>query len=204
VSDAGAVETATGGPAGQFAALGETTLYRGRVVHLVRATFRSPDGEHFERDVVRSPGAVAVVPVRDTPAGPTVVVQRQFRPALGGWLLEIPAGLRDKEGEAPEATAARELAEEAGLAAARYELLTVFVNAAGMTDQRTHIDLATGLREVPSAADGVEERFLQTEHVPLAGVDEMVADGRLVDAKTVIGLLLASARLAGRPGGPAA
>jgi len=179
---------------GDFSAEGERTIHRGHVVHLVTAAFRSPDGERFERDVIRSPGAVAVVPVVDGPRGPRVVVQRQFRPAIGEWLVEIPAGLRDKPGEPPEETAARELAEEAGLAAERYELLTVFVNAAGMTDQRTHIYLATGLRDVPSAADGIEERYLVTAHVDLVDVPEMVADGRLVDAKTIIGLLLARDR----------
>ena len=186
----------TAGDAGEggFSAEGERSIHRGHVVHLVTAAFRSPDGERFERDVVRSPGAVAVVPVVDGPRGPRVVVQRQFRPAIGEWLVEIPAGLRDKPGEPPEETAARELAEEAGLAAERYELLTVFVNAAGMTDQRTHIYLATGLRDVPSAADGIEERYLVTAHVDLVDVSAMIADGRLVDAKTIIGLLLARDR----------
>jgi len=177
-----------------FSAEGERTIHRGHVVHLVTAAFRSPDGERFERDVIRSPGAVAVVPLVEGPRGPRAVVQRQFRPAVGEWLAEIPAGLRDKPGEPPEATAARELAEEAGLAAERYELLTVFLNAAGMTDQRTHIYLATGLREVPSAADGIEERYLVTSHVDLVDVPEMIAEGRLVDAKTIIGLLLARDR----------
>ncbi len=181
--------------AGGFVAGDERSIYRGHVMHLVSAHFTSPDGEGFDRDVVRSPGAVAVVPVVDTPDGPEIVVLRQYRPALDDWLVEIPAGLRDKEGEPPELTASRELAEEAGLAAASYELLTVFVNAGGMTDQRTHIYLATGLSEVPSAADGVEERFLQVERVALRDVATLVASGELIDAKTIIGLLLAARRL---------
>jgi ADP-ribose pyrophosphatase len=123
-----------------------------------------------------------------------VVLLRQYRPALDEWLLEIPAGLRDKPGEPPADTASRELAEEVGLAAAHYELLTVFVNAAGMSDQRTHIYLAGGLRSVPAAADGVEERYLSVERVRLADVAALVASGELVDAKTVIGLLLACRR----------
>ena len=184
----------SGGGARDFTAEGERTIYEGRVVHLVTAAFRSPDGEPFERDVVRSPGAVAIVPVSDGPRGPRALVLRQFRPAVGEWLLEIPAGLRDKPGEPPETTAARELGEEAGLAAARYELLTVFVNAAGMTDQRTHIYLATGLRDVPSAADGIEERYLVTEQLDLVDVPAMIAEGRISDAKTIIGLLLARDR----------
>jgi 8-oxo-dGTP pyrophosphatase MutT (NUDIX family) len=184
----------SGGGARDFTAEGERTIYEGRVLHLVTAAFRSPDGEPFERDVVRSPGAVAIVPISDGPRGPRALVLRQFRPAVGEWLLEIPAGLRDKPGEPPETTAARELGEEAGLAAARYELVTVFVNAAGMTDQRTHSYLATGLREVPSAADGSEERYLVTEQLDLVDVPAMIAEGRISDAKTIIGLLLARDR----------
>jgi ADP-ribose pyrophosphatase len=164
------------------------------VVHLVEASFRGPGGEEFSRDIVHSPGAVAIVPVADGPEGPEAVVLRQYRPALGDWLVEIPAGLRDKEGEATEATAARELAEEAGLAAERYELLAVFANAAGMTDQRTHVYLATGLRDVPAERDGVEEEYLSVERLPLDRVPALVAAGELSDAKTVIGLLLACRR----------
>jgi ADP-ribose pyrophosphatase len=173
----------------------ERTLHQGYVLRLVTASFTSPDGEAFDRDIVRAPGAVAVVPVDEAAAGgPEVVLLRQYRPALDEWLLEVPAGLRDKPGEPPADTAVRELAEEAGLAAAEYELLTVFVNAAGMTDQRTHIYLARGLSSVPAAADGVEERFLSVVRVRLADVPAMVEAGELVDAKTVIGLLLACRR----------
>lgn len=181
---------------GQFEQRGEEQIYAGRVVRLVRATFRGPGGEEFQRDVVRSPGAVAVVAVDEGADGPEVVLVRQYRPAIDKWLLEIPAGLRDKDGEPPEETAVRELAEEAGVAASSYELLTVFANAAGMTDQRTHIYLATGLRDVPTATDGVEEAYLTVARVPLAHVDGLIASGELSDAKTLIGLMFAQRRFA--------
>ena len=180
---------------GQFEQLDERELHRGHVIRLVQASFRGPGGEPFERDVVRSPGAVAVVPVLDGPEGPEAIVVRQFRPAIGEWLLEIPAGLRDKPGEDPEETARRELAEEAGYAAERYELLTVFANAAGMTDQRTHIDLATGLTEVPTGAAGVEETYLTIERIAFRDVPDLIRSGALADAKTLIGLLLAGQQL---------
>jgi 8-oxo-dGDP phosphatase len=180
---------------GHFEQLDERDIHRGWVIRVVQATFRGPGGEVFERDVVRSPGAVAVVPVLDGPAGPEAIVVRQFRPAIGQWLLEIPAGLRDKPGEDPEETARRELAEEAGYAAEHYELLTVFANAAGMTDQRTHIYLATGLTEVPTGADGVEEAYLTIERVAFRDVPTLVEAGELSDAKTLIGLLMAAQRL---------
>jgi len=178
-----------------FRHLGDNTIHQGRVLHLVQGRFASPDHEEFQRDVVRAPGAVAVVAVDDRGQGPEVVLVRQYRPAVDDWLVEIPAGLRDKEGEAPEATAVRELAEEVGLAADAYELLTEFVNAAGMTNQRTVIYLATGLRPVPSQADGLEEQYLSVERRPLAHAVEAAANGELIDAKTVIGLLLAERRL---------
>jgi ADP-ribose pyrophosphatase len=179
-----------------FEPLGERLIHQGRVLRVVAARFRGPGGEEFERDLVRSMGAVAVVPVDlEAAGGPEVVVVRQYRPAIDAWLTEIPAGLRDVPGEAPQVTAARELAEEVGLAAARLDLLTVFVNAAGMTDQRTHIFLGTGLTPVASAAHGVEEQYMETGRLRLADVPPLVASGELGDAKTVIGLLLAIERL---------
>lgn len=174
---------------------GEDVVHRGHVLTLVQASFRGPGGEPFRRDIVRAPGAVAVVPVVHGDDGPEVVVVRQYRPALDTWLVEIPAGLRDVDGEDPLRTAERELAEEVGLRAAAFELLTVFVNAAGMSDQRTHVYLATGLEQVPSDLQGVEEAYLVVERVALREIDGLIASGAVVDAKTVIGLTLAARRL---------
>jgi len=179
----------------EFAWLGDAVVHRGHVLTLVRASFTGPAGESFDRDVVRAPGAVAVVPVVEGPNGHEVVVVRQYRPALDAWLVEIPAGLRDVAGEDPATTAARELAEEAGLRAEVLELLTVFVNAAGMTDQRTHVYLATGLSEVPQSTQGVEEAYLVVDRLHLGSVDDLITSGAVVDAKTVIGLTLAARRL---------
>ena len=178
-----------------FQRVGETEIYRGHVLRLVSADFVGPQGEQFRRDVVRSPGAVAVVPILNRPEGPSTVLVRQFRPAIEAWLLEIPAGLRDKHDEAPEATAYRELIEETGYAAQRLDLLTVMLNAAGMTDQRTHIYLARDLAEVGRAAEGVEEAYLEVHQVPLAGIRPLIESGELCDAKTIVGLLLALAQL---------
>ncbi len=178
-----------------FRRVGETTIYQGYVIRVAKADFEGPRGERFQRDVVHSPGAVAIVAVLPGPEGPETLLVRQFRPAIGAWLSEIPAGLRDKPGEDPAATAARELIEETGFAAGRFELLTVFLNAAGMTDQRTHIYLADQLSEVGSASDGVEEAYLELLRVPLAEVRSMIERQELVDAKTIIGLLLALGRL---------
>ena len=162
---------------GRFEHVDERTVYEGHVMKLVVAQFRSPDGELFSRDAVRSRGAVGIVAVRPGADGPEAAVVRQYRPVLDAWLTEIPAGMRDRVGEEPETTAARELAEESGLAAQRYTLLTTFANAAGMTDQRTHLFLAEDLREVPKEADGIEERYLETSWIRLADVPELIASG---------------------------
>lgn len=178
-----------------FTLVGTEEIYQGYVIRVVHADFEGPAGERFRRDIVRSPGAVGVVPVLEGPDGPATLLVRQFRPAIGEWLLEIPAGLRDKDGEDPAATAARELIEETGYEGGRFDLLTVFLNAAGMTDQRTHIYLARDLVEVGRAADGVEEQYLELRQVPFADIRSMITAGELSDAKSLIGLMLALERL---------
>jgi 8-oxo-dGTP pyrophosphatase MutT (NUDIX family) len=180
-----------------FRPLGERAVYQGHLWRVVVASFEGPDGERFERDVVRSPGAVGIVPVLfDAEGTPSIVLVRQFRAALGGEVTEIPAGMRDVEGEPPEETAHRELAEEVGLAAQRLDLLTVFHNSAGMTDAATHVFLATGLTPVPATAHGPEEETMVVLQVPLAEAVTDVARGAITDAKTVIGILLTQRRLA--------
>ena len=161
---------------------------------MVRATFAGPDGTTFTRDVVRHPGAVAVVAVT---AGGGVVLVRQYRPAVDRWLLEIPAGTRDVVGEPPEQTARRELAEEAGLAPGRLDLLTRCLNTPGFCDEETHVYLARDLHEVPHQRDGVEEEHLSVVEVGLDAFDGLVDDGTVVDAQTILGVALARRRLTG-------
>jgi ADP-ribose pyrophosphatase len=178
-----------------FTPTGEETVHRGWFIRVQRATFLDPDGEPFERDIVRHPGAVAVVAVTDRS---TVVLVRQYRPAVDRWLLEIPAGTCDVEGEPSEETGRRELAEEVGLAADRLELLVRTANTPGFCDEYTDIYLATGLRAVAPDRQGAEERFMQVVEVPLDRFDTMVDDGSIVDAQTILGVGLAVRRLATR------
>ena len=180
-----------------FRRLAEREVHAGRIWRVVVGTYEGPDGSTFERDVVRSPGAVGIVPVLfDAEGTPSVVLVRQYRPALDVVLLEIPAGMRDVDGEPPDVTAARELAEETGFAPGRLDLLTMFHNSAGMTDATTHVYLATDLRVVPPHAHGPEEEAMTVEQVPLVDAVERVITGEITDAKTVIGLLLTDRRLA--------
>ena len=175
-----------------FARLGEREVYQGHVIGLGIGTFQAPDGSTFERDIVHHPGAVAVVPLLDDGR---VVLVRQYRAPIDQLLLEIPAGLRDVEGESTELTAARELAEETGLAAARFDWLCEFHNSAGCSDETIVIYLATGLRAAAEHRQGIEEQHMTIEHVSLDALDDLVATGQLTDAKSIIGLGLARGRL---------
>ena len=111
-------------------------------------------------------------------------------------VLEAPAGSCDVAGEAPETTARRELAEEAGLLAESMEVLMGTFPTPGISDQHTTIFLATGLSPCPTDRMGVEEGFMTVETVPLDDVEALVAEGTLVDETTVLGMLLARAHLA--------
>ena len=188
--------TAAARGAGGFRRLDERTIHQGYVWRVAVAEFEAPDGERFTRDIVRSPGAVGVVPVLfDSEGVASVVLVHQYRPVLDEWVFEIPAGMRDVPGEEPELTAARELAEEVGFVASHLELLTVFHPSVGMTDSTTHVFLATGLRAVDVERHGPEEQAMQIAHVSLDDAVARARRGELTDAKTVIGVLLAYARL---------
>jgi 8-oxo-dGTP pyrophosphatase MutT (NUDIX family) len=176
-----------------FRRVSEEELLRAWLFRVDRLHLLDPADHPFERVVVRHPGAVTVVPVHDDG---TVSLVRQYRAAVDTMVLEIPAGTRDKEGESAEATARRELAEEAGLEATTWERLIETWNSPGVSDQLTTIFLATGLSPCASQPDGVEEGYMSVERIRLADVDALVADGELKDETTVVGLYMARARLA--------
>jgi len=181
-----------------FRRVSEEELLRAWLFRVDRLQLVDPAGKAFDRIVVRHPGAVTIVPVHDDG---TVTLVRQYRAAVDALVLELPAGTRDKEGEAPEEAARRELAEEAGLEAAHWELLIGTWNSPGVSDQHTLVYLATGLSAVPTRPQGVEEGFMTVETIHLGELDGLVADGTLKDETTVLGLYLARDRLAaaGRP-----
>jgi ADP-ribose pyrophosphatase len=160
---------------------------------MVRAVYETPDGVRFTRDVIRHPGAVAVVPVtgRDT-----VLLVRQYRGPVDRELLEIPAGTRDVAGEAPEVTARRELEEEVGVRAGTMRFLGTILNSPGFCDEETLLYLAQELEPVEPDRHGEEERYIEVVEIPLVEVDAMVHAGELIDAQTVLGLFLARDALA--------
>lgn len=182
-----------------FRKLGERVVFRGAIVDVAVGTFEAPDGSTFERDVIHHPGAVSVVAVRDDGRVPLV---RQYRAALDVELLELPAGKLDVDGEDPMVCAQRELAEEVGLAASGWDLLCEFHNSPGISDEHHRVYLATGLTEVPHDRQGVEEASMTVEWVALAGAVDLVRARDVLDAKTVIGLLLAERSLPGAAAGP--
>jgi 8-oxo-dGTP pyrophosphatase MutT (NUDIX family) len=177
----------TGGRS-EFHQLSEEVRYEGWRISVVQGHYRAPDGAEFSRDVVRHPGAVAVVPVTDSG---TVLLVRQYRGALDRELLEIPAGTRDVEGEPPESTARRELTEEVGVVATEMHLLATMANSPGFCDELTLLYVATGLREGEPLRHGDEERYIEVVEIDFSAVDDMVATGELIDAQTILGLLLA-------------
>jgi ADP-ribose pyrophosphatase len=175
-----------------FRKLGETELLRNPLIRVATGRFEGPDGAQFERDIVHHPGAVVVVPLT---SGGSVLMVRQYRAAIEGELLEIPAGKRDIQEEPTETTARRELAEEVGRQAGRLDLLARFYNSPGFTDEFSWCYLARDLVEVPHDRQGTEEQHMTVEEVPLATTPARIASGEIVDAKSIIGLCLTLSRL---------
>ena len=169
-----------------FRVVDSTARGRAGFLDLVELTVEGPDGESFTRSVVRHPGAAVVVPVE----GGEAILVRQWRAAAGRALLEVPAGKRDVAGEEPEATAARELEEEIGRRPGRLTKLAEFYNSPGFTDEYTHLYCATELSETERRGVSAEERAMSIERVRLADVPALVAARQVVDAKSIIGLLL--------------
>jgi ADP-ribose diphosphatase len=168
--------------------LGRRRVYSGRVVRLDVDTVRFPDGSTGELEVVRHPGAAAVVPCASEPTGadPVILMLRQFRYAAGGSLWEIPAGTL-APGETPEACARRELLEEAGVAAERIEPLTSIWTTPGFTDEVIHLFLATGLTTGTAARE--PDEFIEVVPRPLSGVLAGIRDGEIRDAKSIVAIL---------------
>ena len=175
-----------------FRRVAEEEVFRGWLFTVGQVEMEDPDGKPFDRFVVHHPGAVHIIPVD---ADGRVTLVRQYRTAVDRLMLEAPAGTCDVDGEPREVTARRELAEEAGLEATSMEVLFETFNTPGISDQFTSIYLATGLSPVPARPMGVEEGFMTIETIALGDVEALMADGTLLDETTVLGLLLARARL---------
>jgi len=172
----------------RFEPVGGETAYEGKIFSVRRETFRHEDGEESTREIVRHQGAVGVV-AHD---GERIYLVRQPREAIDvPDLLEIPAGKLDVDGEEPLDAAKRELGEEIGKAAERWELLHTFYTSAGFTDEQCIVYLATGLSDAEAEQDAHERIDIETR--PLSELDALIGEAR--DAKTLIGLLELRRRL---------
>jgi ADP-ribose pyrophosphatase len=173
------------------AQLASETLYEGRIITLNRDTVRLPDGTVAEFDIVRHPGASAVVPFMSDPAGddPQLLLLRQYRYAAGGYIYEIPAGRLD-EGESPAECAVRELKEETGCTAEKIIPLTSMFTTPGFTDEVIHLFLATGLTH--GEPDREADEFVDVVIMGLSEALELIRTGEIVDAKTAVGILYAA------------
>ena len=158
------------------------TVFDGALLRVRRDIVRLPDGKEAGREYIRHPGAVAIIPLFEDGS---ILLERQFRYPLGKEFIEIPAGKIDP-GEAPEATARRELLEETGYLADSWTWLGLIHVAIAYTDEGIGIYLARGLTLKEHRRD--EEEFLETFRMPYSEAFRMVLDGRITDSKTVAGL----------------
>jgi ADP-ribose pyrophosphatase len=168
---------------------GKEIVFRGVVISVEVEQVSLPDGTSARYEIVRHPGGAAVVAIDHQLR---VCLLRQFRPAGGGWVWELPAG-RLEPGEAPELTASRELAEEAGCGATRWDSLGSILSSPGVFAETIHLYLA---RELVAGQQRHEpSEIIEIHWLPLAEAVQQAAGGGLRDAKTVIGLLRAAARM---------
>jgi len=169
--------------------LNRRSVYKGRVVDLSVDRVKMPNGKTTELEVIRHPGAAAMVPLADSDE---VLLVRQYRYATGGWLLEVPAGKLDR-GEDPEACAVRELEEEVGMKPAKVIPLGWIWTTPGFTDEKIWLYLCRDLR--PAQQDLQDDEVLTVESRSLEEAIEMVRQGEICDSKSICALLQADAYL---------
>lgn len=162
------------------------TLFTGRVVSVEAVRVEMPAGNLADYEIIRHPGAAAIVAVD---AEDRVCLLRQFRPAAGGWIWELPAGRREP-GESPQQTAARELAEEAGCSAAVWRSLGSILSSPGVCDEEVHLFMATGLAAQPPRHEPFEA--IDIHWVTFGEALRQALAGEIRDSKTVAGLVRAN------------
>lgn len=166
-----------------------STVFSGRVISVSKEQVLLPNGNVADYEIVHHPGGAAVVAPDDESR---VCLLHQYRPAAGGWVWELPAG-RLEPGEPAALTARRELAEEAGREATDWQDLGFMLSSPGVFDERIHLFLARQLRVVPAHHEPHE--VLEAHWVALPEALERAMGGRILDSKTIVGLLRAASRL---------
>lgn len=197
LSPAQSRERAVGKPkAGKV--LNSEVAYKGKVFDVYKDTVLEPGGKEQTREVVRHGGSVVVLAADDEANAddPTVILIRQYRHAAGQFLVELPAGRIDA-GEAPLAAAKREMIEETGFRAKRWTLLVKYFASPGFLGEWMQIYLAQGIKA--GEAKPEEDEQIEILPTPLSEAMKLIADGKIHDGKTLIGLsLYAAARREGR------
>jgi ADP-ribose diphosphatase len=163
-------------------------MYAGRLLNVDLETVEAPDGSTLQLELVRHPGAAAVVALL-SPADnddPSVLMLKQYRYAAGGPIWEVPAGVVEP-GEAPAACARRELKEETGADAERFEHLTTIYTTPGFTDERIHIFLATGI--TAGEPRPMADEFFEVHAMPISRALERIRTGEIADGKSIVALL---------------
>ncbi|MFO0860355.1 MAG: NUDIX hydrolase [Phycisphaerales bacterium] len=171
--------------------ISRTIIRRGRKFDFEVLRVHAASGKDIDVDLVRHGGSAVILPVLQGPEGPAIVFVRNYRYSIARTLLEIPAGTLEK-GEDPRVCAGRELIEETGYRAASVEPLAEFFPTPGMTNERMHLFLATGLHFV--GQDLEEDESIQVELVPVAQALRMATDGTLDDGKSILAICLAAQR----------
>ena len=161
------------------------TLYNGKIISLRIEEVELPDGNKAMRELIKHPGAVAILAITDN--GKLVLVE-QYRKALERSLIEIPAGKIDP-GEAPEVTAVRELEEETGYGARELTYIQSFATSPGFADEIIHLYLARGLYKIENPVMGDEDEFINLLEVTIEEAEKMVASMKIYDAKTAFAVL---------------
>lgn len=201
-TEAAADGVGAGSPAPTPRVVSRRLLHKGRKFDFEVLRVRRPGGTELEREVVRHPGAVVVVAVKGGGASAEAVLIRNFRISVEEQLLECCAGTLEP-GEDPAVCAGRELVEETGYRAGRIEPLGWFYTSPGLSDERMHAFVATGLSHV--GQDLEDDESIEVECVPVGETLRMIERGDIRDGKSIAALLMADRRglLAGRaePGG---
>ena len=166
-------------------------IYHGKVVRLSVDEVVLPNGQTTALEMIRHPGASAVVPLK---ADGNIVLIHQYRYAAGGYLYEIPAG-KLSPGEPPEECALREVEEEVGYKVGKLERLTTILTTPGFTDEAIHLFLATDL--TPSVQSLDHDEILEVVEWPFDEVMARIKDGTIRDAKSIVALYLAYEKVKG-------
>jgi ADP-ribose pyrophosphatase len=163
-------------------------VFAGRVFDVTVDTVREGD-KTYVREVVHHRGSAVILPAFDDG---TIALVRQYRHPVVRYLLELPAGTLDDK-EPPEAGAARELEEELGLVAGKLEKLCEFFISPGFCEEKMWLYLATDLRETAQRLD--DDEMIEVVRLPIERALQMITDGEIEDAKTIVGLMLAAPRI---------